>query len=187
MAANQPVIGSVGHVIQVDDSLVIRTKCHRGMHARERWVSFGYDTTTKKGFLHEVKFTSACGLQTVASSISPTNRRTGISRSTTLRNSWTPWPTLVLTSFKANVKMLRGILALSTAARLNYSRGDLGGYLWRERYGRDRLTAFVNVITHRWDLQWRSRKSARFIIFIPVCHCACRATLRFIWLHRLGI
>ncbi len=37
MAANQPIIGGVGHVVQVDEEVISRAKYHRGRRARERW------------------------------------------------------------------------------------------------------------------------------------------------------
>ncbi len=51
MAANQPIIGGAGHIVQVDEAVISRAKYHRGRRVRKRWVFGGCDTTTKDGLL----------------------------------------------------------------------------------------------------------------------------------------
>ncbi len=47
-------IGGPGHVVQIDESIMVKRKDGRGQQAAERWVFGGYDTTSKKGFLQFV-------------------------------------------------------------------------------------------------------------------------------------
>ncbi len=62
MSANRPIVGGVGPVAQIDESVLSKAKYNRGRHVPERWVFGGYDTTTKLGFLHEVDDMSASTL-----------------------------------------------------------------------------------------------------------------------------
>lgn len=55
-------IGGVGHVVEIDESLVARRKYNQGHLVAERWVFGGYDTTTGVGFLHIVPDRSANSL-----------------------------------------------------------------------------------------------------------------------------
>ena len=57
---NQPTIcdqtiGGIGHIVEVDESVVAKRKYHRGRLVKERWVVGGYETTTKLGFLEFVE------------------------------------------------------------------------------------------------------------------------------------
>lgn len=38
-----------GHIVQIDETVVIRRKYHRGRIIPEKWVLGMYDTTTKRG------------------------------------------------------------------------------------------------------------------------------------------
>ncbi len=60
--ANPPIVGGVGHIVQIDESVVSKAKYNRGRRVPERWIFGGYDTTTKLGFLHEVDDRSASTL-----------------------------------------------------------------------------------------------------------------------------
>lgn len=44
-------IGGVGHIVEIDESLIAKRKNHVGRVIPERWVFGGYDRSTKKGFL----------------------------------------------------------------------------------------------------------------------------------------
>ncbi len=55
-------IGGPGHVVQMDESVMVKRKYGRGRQAPERWVFGGYDTTSKKGFLRFVDWQMAAVL-----------------------------------------------------------------------------------------------------------------------------
>ncbi len=48
------VVGGVGHIVQIDETVV-----SRGRYVSLRWMFGGYDVTTKKGFLQHVPDRSA--------------------------------------------------------------------------------------------------------------------------------
>lgn len=45
-------VGGVGHVVQIDESVVTRRKNNVGRIVREQWVLGMYDTTSKKGLFY---------------------------------------------------------------------------------------------------------------------------------------
>ena len=46
-----PIIGGLRHIIEIDESLLVRKKYHVGHLVREQWVFGGYDNTDKVKFL----------------------------------------------------------------------------------------------------------------------------------------
>ncbi len=62
MRDHPPIVGGIGHVVEIDESVVSKAKYNRGRRVPERWIFGGYDTTTKLGFLHEVDDRSASTL-----------------------------------------------------------------------------------------------------------------------------
>ena len=56
---NEYKIGGVGHVIQIDESLIAKAKHNVGRWPRQRWVFGGYDVLDKVGFLVLVEDSTA--------------------------------------------------------------------------------------------------------------------------------
>ena len=50
----RPIIGGLEHIVEIDESLLVRRKYNVGHLVREQWVFGGYDNTDKVGFLDPV-------------------------------------------------------------------------------------------------------------------------------------
>ena len=49
------VLGGVGKVVQIDESVMVRAKCHRGHQHPQRWVFGVYDPEARHGFIQLVR------------------------------------------------------------------------------------------------------------------------------------
>jgi len=49
------VLGGVGKVVQIDESVMVRAKCHRGHQHPQRWVFGVYDPEARHGFVQLVR------------------------------------------------------------------------------------------------------------------------------------
>ncbi len=155
MAANQPIIGGVGHIVQVDEAVISRAKYHRGRRVRERWVFGGYDTTTKVGFLHEVADRSADSLLPLIQryalpgseihtdcwasyrriahiAVHPPYRHLTVHHSTNFVDPITHACTNSVEGRWKHVKRKLGAVNGSSTELLSWY---LDEYMWRERYG----------------------------------------------------
>lgn len=58
-------IGGHGHLIQIDESVISKTKYNRGRLIRERWVIVIYNTTFKKGYIPYINNRTAESFESV--------------------------------------------------------------------------------------------------------------------------
>ncbi len=168
MEANPPIVGGVGHVVQIDESVVSKAKYNRGRRVPERWIFGGYDTTMKLGFLHEVEDRSANTLlplikryilpgTEIHSDMWPSYRRVRhipvqppykhltVNHSRNFVDPVTQACTNAAEGMWRRAK--RKIVAVNGSSR-ELLASYLDEYLWRERNGKDGPSAFRSILRH---------------------------------------
>ncbi len=160
------VIGGVGHIVQIDETVVSRAKYGRGRYAPPRWVFGGYDLTTKKGFLQHVPDRSAETLLPIIQEhilpgteihsemwrayrqisrlpVAPRYRHLAVNHS---RNFVDP-VTHVCTNGIENMWMCaKKKIRAANGSRAELTPGYLEELLWHQKYGRDGQEAFESIL-----------------------------------------
>ncbi len=149
MSANRPIVGGVGPVAQIDESVVSKAKYNRGRHVPERWVFGGYDTTTplpliKKYILPGTEiYSDVWRVRHIP--VQPPYQHQTVNRSRNFVDPVTGACTNAAEGMWRRAK--RKIVAANGTSR-GLLVGYLEEYLWRERNGKDGPSAFESILRH---------------------------------------
>ena len=174
-------IGGVGHIVQIDESLMAKRKSNVGREVPQRWVFGGYDTSIKQGFIvfvpnrnkgtleGEIKkyikpgteIHSDCwtGYNAVSNiDVNPSYIHKTVNHSLNFVDPVTKTHTNSVECYWKNCKRkFKRMLGVHSTMVESY----LDEFLWREMFGKDPNETFENLLVHNLILK----------LYGIFCHC----------------